>query len=65
MFDWLKKSNMSLDRKTAACIAAGLVTDSAFFRNCHYHLETDTPETLDFDSMAEVVKGLFHTLRGM
>jgi len=44
---------------------AVMVTDSAFFRNRHYHLETDTPETLDFDSMAEVVKGLFHTLRGM
>jgi hypothetical protein len=44
---------------------AVMVTDSAFFRNPHYHRETDTLETLDFDSMAEVVKGLFHTLRRM
>jgi hypothetical protein len=44
---------------------AVMVTDSAFFRNRHYHLETDTLDTLDFDSMAEVVKGLFHTLREM
>ena len=44
---------------------AVMVTDSAFFRNRHYHQETDTMESLDFDSMAEVVKGLYHTLREM
>jgi Zn-dependent M28 family amino/carboxypeptidase len=44
---------------------AVMVTDSAFFRNSHYHQETDTMETLDFDSMAEVVKGLFRTLQKM
>lgn len=44
---------------------AVMVTDSAFFRNRHYHRETDTMETLDFTSMAEVVKGLFLTLRAM
>ncbi len=44
---------------------AVMVTDSAFFRNRHYHQETDTMETLDFDSMAEVVKGLYHTLQEM
>jgi len=44
---------------------AVMVTDSAFFRNRHYHQQTDTMDTLDFDSMAEVVKGLFHTLREM
>jgi nanoRNase/pAp phosphatase (c-di-AMP/oligoRNAs hydrolase) len=31
VFDWLKKSGIGLDEKTAACIAAGIVTDSAFF----------------------------------
>lgn len=30
-FDWLKKSHIKLDRKTAACLAAGIVTDSAYF----------------------------------
>ena len=44
---------------------AVMVTDTAFFRNRHYHQETDTMETLDFDSMAEVVKGLFRTLQEM
>lgn len=44
---------------------AVMVTDSAFFRNRHYHQETDTMETLDFHSMGEVVKGLFHTLQKM
>jgi hypothetical protein len=44
---------------------AVMVTDSAFFRNRHYHQETDTVDTLNFDAMAEVVKGLFLTLREM
>jgi hypothetical protein len=30
-----------------------------------FYQETDTLDTLDFDSMAEVVQGLFHTLREM
>lgn len=44
---------------------AVMVTDSAFFRNRHYHQETDTMDTLHFASLAEVVEGLFHTLREM
>lgn len=44
---------------------AVMVTDSAFFRNRHYHQETDTMDTLDYDSMAEVILGLFRTLREM
>jgi hypothetical protein len=44
---------------------AVMVTDSAFFRNRHYHQETDNLDTLNFDSMAEVIQGLFHTLREM
>ncbi len=39
-----------------------MVTDTSFFRNRHYHQETDTIDTLDFDWMAEVVKGLYYTL---
>lgn len=31
VFDWLKKSGIEIDKKTATCIAAGIVTDSAFF----------------------------------
>ncbi|MDJ0783626.1 MAG: M28 family peptidase [Desulfosarcinaceae bacterium] len=37
---------------------AVMVTDSAFFRNPHYHLPSDTMETLDFDFMAELVISL-------
>jgi Zn-dependent M28 family amino/carboxypeptidase len=40
---------------------AVMVTDTSFFRNKHYHQETDTIDTLDFAVMTEVVKGLYHT----
>ena len=40
---------------------AVMVTDT-FFRNRHYHQESDTIDTLNFDQMAEVVKGLYFTL---
>ncbi len=39
-----------------------MITDTAFYRNPHYHGETDTIDTLDFDLMAEVVRGLYYTL---
>lgn len=39
-----------------------MVTDTSFFRNSNYHQVTDTIDTLDFESMAEVVKGLYYTL---
>jgi Zn-dependent M28 family amino/carboxypeptidase len=31
-------------------------TDTSEFRNPHYHLPSDTPDTLDYDFMGEVVK---------
>lgn len=34
------------------------VTDTALFRYNHYHRPTDTPERLDYDSMARVVDGM-------
>lgn len=37
---------------------AVMVTDSAFYRNPHYHLPSDTMETLDYDFMAELVESL-------
>lgn len=37
---------------------AVMVTDTAFYRNSNYHTKEDTCETLDYESMAEVVKGL-------
>jgi len=41
---------------------AVMVTDTAFYRNPHYHRPTDTPETLDFTSMACVTAGLARTV---
>jgi Zn-dependent M28 family amino/carboxypeptidase len=37
---------------------AVMVTDSAFFRNPHYHLASDTMDTLDYNFMAELVDSL-------
>lgn len=37
---------------------AVMVTDSAFYRNPHYHLPSDTMHTLDFGYMAELVLSL-------
>jgi hypothetical protein len=35
-----------------------MITDSAFFRNPHYHRPTDRMETLDVRFMAELVGSL-------
>lgn len=35
-----------------------LITDTAFFRNPHYHGPSDTMETLDLDFMAKVCEGV-------
>ena len=35
-----------------------MVTDTAFYRNPRYHTSDDTPETLDYKRMAQVVKGV-------
>ena len=37
---------------------AVMVTDSAFYRNPHYHLASDTMDTLDYYFMAELVESL-------
>jgi hypothetical protein len=41
-----------------AGLPAVMVTDTAFFRNPHYHLPSDTIDTLDFTFMAQLVKSL-------
>jgi Zn-dependent M28 family amino/carboxypeptidase len=38
-----------------AGIPAIMVTDTADFRNPNYHQPTDTPETLDYNRLAEIV----------
>ncbi|MEM7427645.1 MAG: M28 family peptidase [Pseudomonadota bacterium] len=40
-------------------LPAVMVTDTAFLRNPNYHRPTDTPDTLDYERMADVVKGLY------
>jgi len=40
-------------------INAVMVTNTAFFRNAHYHQLTDTPDRLDYERMAKVVQGVF------
>jgi Zn-dependent M28 family amino/carboxypeptidase len=37
---------------------AVMITDSAFFRNPHYHRPSDRPDTLDYRFMAELVESL-------
>ena len=39
-------------------IQAVQITDTAFMRNPHYHRAEDTPEKLDYERMAEVVRSL-------
>jgi len=41
---------------------AVLITDTGNYRNPNYHQPSDTMETLDFDKMQEVVKGVCWTL---
>ncbi len=38
---------------------AVMISDTAFYRNPHYHLPSDKPETLDYERMAKVVQQLF------
>jgi hypothetical protein len=44
---------------------AVMVTDTAPYRNPHYHSLTDMPETLDYESLARVVRGLEGVLRDL
>lgn len=37
---------------------AVMLTDTAFYRNPHYHRSTDRPETLDYGAMTELVQGM-------
>ncbi|MBL7198431.1 MAG: M28 family peptidase [Candidatus Omnitrophica bacterium] len=39
-----------------------MVTDTSFYRYPHYHCQTDTYEKLDYESMAEVVRGLYYAI---
>jgi Zn-dependent M28 family amino/carboxypeptidase len=40
-----------------------MFTDTAMFRNPNYHKSADTPDTLDYDSLARVTGGLVEVVR--
>ena len=42
---------------------AVMITDTSFYRNPHYHKKTDTPETLDYKKMSQVVIAVFEAAR--
>lgn len=42
-----------------------MITDTAFMRYPHYHTMQDTPDKLDYASMAQVVTGLSTVIRNM
>ena len=39
-----------------------MITDTSFYRNPNYHTPGDSPETLDYGKMAEVVKGVYNAV---
>ena len=41
---------------------AMMITDTAFYRNKHYHTEQDTLDKLNLDKMAQVIDGLVKTI---
>lgn len=41
---------------------AVMITDTAFYRNDHYHGPLDRPETLNYEGLAEVVLGLYQAV---
>src|SRR5687767_10489079 len=44
---------------------AVMVTDTALFRNPNYHTTRDTADTLDYDRMGQVVRGLTGVIRDL
>jgi hypothetical protein len=44
---------------------AVMISDTAFYRNPHYHEETDTADRLDYDRMSKVVVSLFGSLQAL
>jgi hypothetical protein len=44
---------------------AVMITDTAFYRNPNYHTENDTIDTLDFNTMADLLKGLLQAAKDL
>jgi Zn-dependent M28 family amino/carboxypeptidase len=45
--------------------AAVMITDTAYYRNPNYHSDTDTIDTLDFDKMSDLLKGLIQAAKDL
>lgn len=41
---------------------AVMISDTSFYRNPNYHLKSDTIEKLDFDKMAEAIRGVYFAI---
>jgi Zn-dependent M28 family amino/carboxypeptidase len=48
-----------------AGFSALMITDTSFLRNPHYHLASDTPETLDMTFLERVTQGGFQAVRSI
>lgn len=48
-----------------AGMPAVMITDTAFYRNPRYHTALDTPDTLDYTTMAKVVDGVAAALHAL
>lgn len=44
---------------------AVMISDTAFFRNKHYHQSTDTADTLDYVRMAKVIQGVYGVVKSL
>lgn len=44
---------------------AVMVTDTALYRNPHYHTRTDLPDTLDYEALARTTEGLVEVIRAL
>jgi hypothetical protein len=44
---------------------AVMVTDTALFRNPHYHTRSDLPDTLDYERLARTTEGLLAIMRAL
>ena len=42
-----------------------MITDTALFRYPHYHRPTDTPDKVDAENLARVVKGIERVIRDL
>jgi aminopeptidase YwaD len=64
--EWLQATRLS-DHSPFwdAGYAALMITDTSFLRNPHYHLPSDTPETLDMEFLHKVAQGCLEAVRGI